>query len=73
MCLFQIWAYWLSPYSWALRALGVNELMTPRWNDQPYPDDPSIGLGEGALNSFAYYTGGCISFAYYTGGRNNII
>jgi uncharacterized membrane protein YbhN (UPF0104 family) len=27
-----IWGYWLSPFTYALNALSVNEFLAPRWN-----------------------------------------
>lgn len=57
----MIWAYWVSPFAWALRAFAINELTSPKWTDLPYPDNPdgspsNMSLGEGALLSFGFFT-----------------
>ena len=58
-----IWAYWLSPYSWGMRSLVVNEFTSPPWR-YPYnfnasylTPGQSYTVGEAALMSFAFYTG----------------
>eukprot|EP00887_Chlorella_sp_A99_P006644 scaffold3.g6644.t1 len=48
---YAIWAYWINPLAWILRALGVNELMAPRWNDTPYGP-----IGQLTLEQFGIYT-----------------
>ena len=42
-----IWAYWLSPFSWALRSLVTNEFLQDRWQDS--------GIGPVVLDSFGMY------------------
>lgn len=54
----MIWAYYISPFAWGVQAYAVNEMVTSKWNSQPYPDDPSLGLGTGALQAFGLRTGG---------------
>lgn len=29
------WAYWVSPMTYSYDALTVNEMLAPRWMDQP--------------------------------------
>ena len=41
-----IWAYWLSPFTWNMQAMAINEMTTPPWG-------PS---GKEALESFGFYT-----------------
>ena len=41
-----IWAYWLSPFTWNMQAMAINEMTTPPWG-------PS---GVEALESFGFYT-----------------
>eukprot|EP00522_Entomoneis_paludosa_P007380 CAMPEP_0172455684 /NCGR_PEP_ID=MMETSP1065-20121228/12192_1 /TAXON_ID=265537 /ORGANISM="Amphiprora paludosa, Strain CCMP125" /LENGTH=1539 /DNA_ID=CAMNT_0013208153 /DNA_START=180 /DNA_END=4799 /DNA_ORIENTATION=- len=45
---FYWWAYWLSPYGWAYRALVVNEFRSSRWED---PDEILVRLGFTLPNS----------------------
>ncbi|GIL86027.1 hypothetical protein Vretifemale_14307 [Volvox reticuliferus] len=53
----MIWAYWISPQGYALRALVVNEMVSPKWQDVPAPPGMSAGLslGDAALMSFDFY------------------
>ena len=53
----MIWGYWLSPFSWAMRALAVNEFTSPRW--QNVEEEPGLSLGDDALNRFDFYTDRC--------------
>ncbi|KAG1677137.1 hypothetical protein FOA52_000943 [Chlamydomonas sp. UWO 241] len=48
-----IWAYWMSPYSWAVRAMVVNEMTSPDWSE-PAPRDPSLTMGQFSLNIFSF-------------------
>ena len=41
-----IWAYWLSPFTWNMQAMAINEMTSPSWG-------PS---GKEALESFGFYT-----------------
>jgi hypothetical protein len=43
-----IWGYWLSPFTYALNALSVNEFLAPRWN-QPGEADDGLTLGREIL------------------------
>ncbi|KXZ50445.1 hypothetical protein GPECTOR_16g619 [Gonium pectorale] len=53
-----IWAYWISPYGYALRCLVVNEMVSPKWQNVPAPPGmpPGLSLGDAALQSFDFYT-----------------
>lgn len=50
-----IWAYWISPYSWGMRSLVINEFTAPPWRT-PDPSNPGQTIGDTALESFAFYT-----------------
>ncbi|GLI71055.1 hypothetical protein VaNZ11_015971 [Volvox africanus] len=52
-----IWAYWISPQAYALRALVVNEMVSPKWQNVPAPPGMPAGLslGDAALMSFDFY------------------
>ena len=41
-----IWAYWLSPFTWNMQAMAINEMTTPPWGSS----------GKEALESFGFYT-----------------
>ena len=41
-----IWAYWMSPFAWSLRAVAINEMTSPPWG--------SVGIQ--ALESFGFQT-----------------
>ncbi|GFR41754.1 hypothetical protein Agub_g2509 [Astrephomene gubernaculifera] len=53
-----IWAYWISPHGYALRALVINEMVSPKWQNVPAPAGmtPGLSLGDAALQSFDFYT-----------------
>ncbi|PNW84179.1 hypothetical protein CHLRE_04g224500v5 [Chlamydomonas reinhardtii] len=52
-----IWAYWISPYAFAVRALVINEMVSPKWQNVPAPGGPpGMSLGDAALLSFDFYT-----------------
>jgi len=51
-----IWAYWISPLSFTVRSLALNEFSTKQWS-APYEYDPSITLGEASLAVFDIQTG----------------
>jgi ABC-type multidrug transport system ATPase subunit/ABC-type multidrug transport system permease subunit len=38
-----IWLYWISPFSWALRALARNEANDKQYSNSPAPGYPSLG------------------------------
>ncbi|MEW5298072.1 MAG: hypothetical protein WDW36_001233 [Sanguina aurantia] len=52
---YWIWAYYLSPFSWALRAVVINEMTSPAWQG-PDPSDPSSSIGVTSLLSFDFFT-----------------
>lgn len=41
-----VWIYWINPFAWALRALAINELTTPRWGT----------IGTTTLENFGFFT-----------------
>ena len=51
-----IWAYWISPLSFTVRSLALNEFTTKQWS-APYEYDPSITIGEASLAVFDIQTG----------------
>ncbi|MEW5312137.1 MAG: hypothetical protein WDW38_003787 [Sanguina aurantia] len=50
-----IWLYWLSPFSYALRALCINELTSPRWDFAVSATDPTY-MGHSVLLAFDFFT-----------------
>jgi hypothetical protein len=52
-----IWAYWLSPFSWAFRALVVNEFTyASSWGQPINPANPSgPSIGDAALDAFGFF------------------
>lgn len=51
-----IWAYYLSPFSWALRAIAINEMSAERWS-APAPGNPKgLTLGEEGLDTFGFFS-----------------
>ncbi|KAG2439064.1 hypothetical protein HYH02_006591 [Chlamydomonas schloesseri] len=60
---YWIWAYYISPFAWALRCVVINEFTSQRWG-APSPGDPSMTVGEEALGTFDFYT----SWDWYWGG-----
>ena len=51
-----IWAYWISPVSFAVRSLALNEFTTEQWS-APYEFDPAITIGDATLATFGVQTG----------------
>ena len=52
-----IWAYWLSPFSWAVRSVVVNEFMDPKWTGIPVSAaTPDVSVGQSVLDTFGFYT-----------------
>ncbi|VVA97859.1 unnamed protein product [Arabis nemorensis] len=49
------WAYWVSPMAYTYDALTVNEMLAPRWMDQPSSDN-STRLGLAVLKIFDVFT-----------------
>ena len=45
-----IWAYWLSPFAYSLRAVAINEMTSPAWGE----------AGIQALESFGFQTERCL-------------
>lgn len=50
-----IWAYYISPFSWGLRAIVINEMTAPVWSE-PAGFMPGHTRGEAALLSFGFFT-----------------
>ena len=63
----MIWLYWLSPFSWSVRALAINEMTSPKWQDvtalaagaEPGTVEEGISIGDSALESFDFYKERC--------------
>ncbi|KAL0035494.1 hypothetical protein WJX77_008879 [Trebouxia sp. C0004] len=51
-----IWAYWISPVSFAVRSLALNEFTTEQWS-APYEFDSAITIGDATLATFGVQTG----------------
>ncbi|XP_023641554.1 ABC transporter G family member 29 [Capsella rubella] len=49
------WAYWVSPMAYTYEALTVNEMLAPRWMNQPSSDN-STTLGLAVLKIFDIFT-----------------
>ncbi|KAK9864221.1 hypothetical protein WJX84_010123, partial [Apatococcus fuscideae] len=52
-----IWAYYMSPFAYALRAVVINEMRSPNWqqpNNATVVGGPTVG--EAALQSFEFQT-----------------
>ncbi|GIL42549.1 hypothetical protein Vafri_515 [Volvox africanus] len=50
---YWIWAYYISPFAWALRCVVINEFTSPSWNS---PAGNGQTLGEQALGTFDFFT-----------------
>lgn len=50
---YWIWAYYVSPFSFAIRALAINEMTSPQWSERY---DSGLTWGEEALLNFGFYT-----------------
>ena len=48
-----IWAYWVNPVTYSMRALTLNEFTAPRWAI-PDPQNPSKTLGAAVLQTYGY-------------------
>lgn len=63
----MIWLYWLSPFSWSVRALAVNEMTSPKWQGatalasgaEAGTVPAGQSLGDSALESFDFYKERC--------------
>lgn len=53
---YWIWAYYLSPFAYALRALVVNEFTGPAWMQRVWGVPGARTLGQAALVSFDFAT-----------------
>jgi len=51
-----IWAYWISPVSFAVSSLALNEFTTEQWS-APYEFDSAITIGDATLATFGIQTG----------------
>uniref|UniRef100_A0A7S3UDR3 ABC transporter domain-containing protein n=1 Tax=Picocystis salinarum TaxID=88271 RepID=A0A7S3UDR3_9CHLO len=49
---YWIWAYYASPYAYAIRALVINEMTSPRWGET----NDGETVGETVLLSFGFFT-----------------
>ncbi len=49
-----IWAYYLSPYSWSVRALAINEMNSPSWTAED-PNNPGQTIGQTSLLTFSFF------------------
>jgi ABC-type multidrug transport system ATPase subunit/ABC-type multidrug transport system permease subunit len=47
---YVVWIYWMNPLSWSLRSLAINELTSPRWNE----DGSDIGYD--TLEAYGFFT-----------------
>ncbi|WIA42005.1 hypothetical protein OEZ86_009302 [Tetradesmus obliquus] len=54
--LYWIWAYYLSPFAYALRALVINEFRSPQWSQKVLGVPGAYTMGQAALISFDFYT-----------------
>ncbi|XP_057431805.1 ABC transporter G family member 36-like [Lotus japonicus] len=50
-----VWAYWVSPLSYAFNALTVNEMLAPRWMHPQSSSDKTTTLGLKVLSNFDVY------------------
>ena len=48
-----IWAYWINPVTYSMRALTLNEFTAPRWAI-PDPQNPAQTLGVAVLQTYGY-------------------
>ena len=48
-----IWAYWIDPVTYSMRALTLNEFTAPRWAI-PDPQNPAQTLGVSVLQTYGY-------------------
>ena len=49
-----IWAYWISPFAYGLRAVVINELTSPGW--QGIQAGTTETVGEYSLKEFGFFT-----------------
>ncbi|GAB4819215.1 hypothetical protein N2152v2_006261 [Parachlorella kessleri] len=53
---YMLWIYWINPFSWSIRAVAINELMSERWDIPLSPTAGSETLGEAVLEPFGFFT-----------------
>lgn len=53
-----IWAYWISPFAYGLRAVVINELTAPDWSR--IQSGTSETVGAYALKQFGFFTERCV-------------
>lgn len=51
-----IWAYYISPYSWALRAIAINEMTSKRWEALAPGNPMGLTLGQEGLDTFGLFS-----------------
>ncbi len=52
-----IWAYWISPFAYALRSVVINDLRAPSWGAPANPANPTgLTVGQQSLQSFDFFT-----------------
>lgn len=49
-----IWAYWISPFAYGLRAVVINELTSPGWDGAQAGSTDTVGVY--SLKSFGFFT-----------------
>lgn len=49
-----IWAYWLSPFAYGLRAVVINELTSPGWDAIQSGTTETVGVY--SLKEFGFFT-----------------
>lgn len=54
--------YWISPFAYAVRAMAINEMTSPRWRAVPTPagDGAVLNLGVQMLDAFDLYSDRCV-------------
>ena len=56
-----IWAYWISPFAYGLRAIVINEMTAPSWSYADATTPPGSTVGIQGLQSFGFQTERCAS------------
>ncbi|KAK9907686.1 hypothetical protein WJX75_008105 [Coccomyxa subellipsoidea] len=51
-----IWAYWISPFAYGLRAIVINEMTAPSWSYADATTPPGSTVGIQGLQSFGFQT-----------------
>lgn len=60
-----IWAYWISPFAYGLRAIVVNEMTSAGWSYSDASTPPGSTVGIQALESFGFQTDQCAPISLY--------